>query len=66
MLLQFPLPPLAINSGPLDQRPSKYEDKENMCLNNLGHMPLPSRKKLQNDFSTPFPDNHILLKAGGN
>ena len=32
----------------------------------LGSTPLSNRKKLQNDFSTPFPDNHILLKAGGN
>ena len=36
------------------------------CLNNLGSVPLSSRKKLQNNFSTPFPGNHILLKAGGN
>ena len=50
-------------SGPLDQRPSI---RRIYCLNNLRPMPLPSRKRLQNDFSTPFPDNHILLKAGGN
>ena len=31
-------------------------------LNNLGSVPLTIRKKLQNDFSTPFPVNHILLK----
>ena len=36
------------------------------CFNNLGPTPLSSRKKLRNDFSTPFPDNHIFLKAGEN
>ena len=35
-------------------------------LNKLGSTPLSNRKKLQNDFSTPFPNKHILLKAGGN
>ena len=35
------------------------------CLNNLGSVPLTSRKKLWNDFSAPFPGNHILLKEKG-
>ena len=36
--------------------------KKIYCLNMLGSTPLSNRKKLQNDFSTPFPVNHILLK----
>ena len=40
--------------------------KKIYCLNKLGSTPLSNRKKLQNDFSTPFPNKHILLKAGGN
>ena len=35
------------------------------CLNNLGSVPLTSRKKLPKDCSTPFPGNHILLKEKG-
>ena len=35
-------------------------------LNKLGSTPLSNRKKLQNDFSTPFPNNCILLKIGKN
>ena len=40
--------------------------KKIYCLNKLGSTPLSNRKKLWNYFSTPFPNNHILLKARGN
>ena len=52
--------------GALRSKTFNMRIKKIYCLNKLGSTPLSNRKKLWNYFSTPFPNNHILLKARGN